>query len=182
MNAGKMFAWWGLFTWIPPYLALPPEQGGAGLSLVQSTWWIVFMQVGMWIGYVTFGFISDKAGRKKTYIAYLLAAALLVPVYGAVRNPAALMILGPCVAFFGTGYFTGFGIISAEMFPTRIRATAQGFSYNLGRGVSALAPFAVGSLAQTHGLGTAFWITSAAFLISALFALGIPETKGRKLQ
>jgi MFS family permease len=144
--------------------------------------WIVLMQVGMWQGYVIFGFISDKAGRKKTYIAYLLVAAVLVPIYGAVRNPAALMILGPCVAFFGTGYFTGFGIISAEMFPTHIRAMAQEFSHNLGRGVSALAPFTVGSPAQTHGLGTAFWITSAALLISALFALGIPETKGRKLR
>lgn len=182
MNAGTMFAWWGLFTWIPPYLALPPEQGGAGLSLVQSTWWIVIMQGGMWVGYVTFGFISDAVGRKKTYIAYLLVAAALVPIYGATRDPALLMALGPFVAFFGTGYFTGFGIISAEMFPTAIRATAQGFSYNLGRGVSALAPYAVGSLAQTHGLGAAFWITSAAFLLSAIFALGIPETRGRKLQ
>jgi MFS family permease len=182
MNAGTMFGWWGLFTWIPPYLALPQEQGGAGLSLVQSTWWIVLMQVGMWLGYVTFGFVSDVVGRKRTYIGYVLIAAALVPIYGATRSPLLLMMLGPLVAFFGTGYFTGFAVISAELFPTSIRATAQGFSYNLGRGVSAIAPYTVGSLAQVYGLGAAFSITSAAFLIAALFALGIPETRNTHLQ
>jgi MFS family permease len=182
MNAATMFGWWGLFTWIPPYLALPQAQGGAGLSLVQSTWWIVVMQVGMWFGYVTFGFVSDVVGRKKTYIGYVLIAAALVPIYGATRSPVLLMLLGPLVAFFGTGYFTGFGIISAELFPTSIRATAQGFCYNLGRGISAIAPYTVGSLAQLYGLGAAFSITSAAFLIAALFALGIPETRNTRLQ
>ena len=152
------------------------------MSLVQSTWWIVLMQVAIWLGYVTFGFVSDAAGRKKTYIGYVLIAAALVPVYGAMRKPVALMLLGPLVAFFGTGYFTGFGIISAELFPTRIRATAQGFSYNLGRGVSAIAPYTVGSLAQIYGLGAAFSVTSAAFLLAALFALGIPETKNTRLR
>jgi MFS family permease len=182
MNAGTMFGWWGLFTWIPPYLALPQDQGGAGLSLVQSTWWIVLMQVGMWLGYVTFGFVSDVAGRKRTYIGYVLIAAALVPIYGATRHPVALMLLGPLVAFFGTGYFTGFGIISAELFPTGIRATAQGLSYNLGRGISAIAPYTVGSLAQVHGLGAAFGLTSVAFLVAALLAMGLPETRNTPLR
>jgi len=182
MNTSSMFAWWGLFTWIPAYLALPPEKGGAGLSIVQTSTWVILMQVGMWLGYVTFGFISDWAGRRPTYLAYFLVAAALVPIYGGTRHPLLLLLLGPAVAFFGTGYFSGFGAITAELFPTRIRATAQGFTYNFGRGVSALAPFAVGHYAQTHGLGVAFSLTTIAFLIAAAFALALPETKGKALE
>ncbi len=182
MNAGTMFAWWGLFTWIPAYLGLPPEQGGVGLSVVKTSTWIIIMQTGMWVGYISFGFICDKIGRKVTYIIYLFAAAALVPLYSNVRDTTTLLLLGPFLAFFGTGYFSGFGTITAELFPTRIRATAQGFTYNIGRGLSAIAPFTVGALAKTHGLGIAFYLTSACFLFSALVAFALPETKGKELE
>ena len=83
-------------------------------------------------------------------------------------RPSALLLLGPLVAFFGTGYFSGFGAVTAEIYRTSIRATAQGFTYNIGRIASAVAPFAVGSLAQTRGFGIAFATASAAFALSAL--------------
>jgi MFS family permease len=183
MNTSSMFAWWGLFTWIPTYLALPADRGGAGLSIVETSSWVILMQVGMWFGYVTFGFISDQLGRKPAYLIYFLVAAALIPIYGGVsRHPLPLLLLGPVVAFFGTGYFSGFGAITAELFPTRIRATAQGLTYNFGRGVSALAPLVVGRYAEGHGLGTAFSLTAIAFLIAAIFAFTLPETKGKALE
>ncbi len=182
MNAGTMFAWWGLFTWIPSYLKLPVEQGGAGLTVVGSSVWIIVLTVGQWFGYVTFGFVADALGRKRAYLTYLLVAAVLVPLYGSTRNPVALLVLGPFVAFFGTGYFSGFGTISAELFPTRIRATAQGLTYNIGRVASAAAPFAVGKLAEAHGLGAAFNLTAVAFLFSAALAAFLPETRGKVLE
>ncbi len=182
MNAGTMFAWWGLFTWIPSYLRLPPEEGGAGLTIVGSSVWIIVLTVGQWFGYVTFGFVADAIGRKRAYLIYLLTAAVLVPIYGSTRNPTALLVLGPFLAFFGTGYFSGFGTISAELFPTRIRATAQGLTYNIGRIASAAAPFVVGELAKTYGLGMAFNVTAAAFLFSAVLAAFLPETRGKSLE
>jgi len=182
MNAGTMFAWWGLFTWIPAYLGLPPEQGGMGLSVVKTSTWIIIMQVGMFAGYISFGFICDKIGRKVTYISYLFAAAAMVLLYSNVRNTTTLLLLGPFLAFFGTGYFSGFGTITAELFPTRIRATAQGFTYNIGRGLSAIAPFTIGALAKSYGLSVAFYLTAASFLFSALVAFALPETKGKELE
>jgi len=182
MNAGTMFAWWGLFTWIPAYLGLSSEQGGMGLSVVKTSTWIIFMQVGMWLGYISFGFICDRIGRKTTYIIYLFSAAALVFLYSSVRQNTALLLLGPFLAFFGTGYFSGFGTITAEIFPTRIRASAQGFTYNIGRGLSALAPFTIGALAKSHGLALAFYLTGGFFLFSAGVAFALPETKGKVLE
>ena len=120
-------------------------------------------------------------GRKKTYVTYLLAAAVLLFVYVSVREPIVLLVLGPFVSFFATGYFSGFGAVTAEIYPTAIRASAQGFTYNMGRIVSAAAPWLVGSLAQTNGFGAALSVSSAAFLLAALAWFWIPETRGREL-
>lgn len=181
MNSAALFAWWGLFTWIPPYLALPVAQGGRGLAIA-STWkWILTMQLGMWLGYVTFGFISDAFGRKKTYASYLVGAAALVPLYARAGAAAPLLALGPALAFFGTGHFTGFGIITAELFPTKFRASAMGLTYNFGRAVSAAAPWAVGAMAERQGLSSAFWMCGLAYLVAGLLALTLPEARDRSL-
>lgn len=181
MNAATMFAWWGLNLWVPSYLSLPVAQGGIGLSTTTMSMFVVAMQVGMWLGYVTFGFISDRFGRKPTYVTYLVLAAALVWAYGSTREPMYLLVLGPFVAFFGTGYFSGFGAVASEIFPTAIRATALGVTYNSGRLLSAAAPFVIGSLAQSQGFGLAFTITAFAFLIAAMLWIGIPETRGRRM-
>ena len=106
---------------------------------------------------------------------------MLLAVYVSVRVPTLLLILGPFVAFAATGYFSGFGAVTAEIYPTSVRATAQGFTYNVGRLASAAAPVYVGSLADTYGFGAALLVCSAAFVAAAVFWIWIPETKGRAL-
>jgi MFS family permease len=142
---------------------------------------LIAMQAGMWFGYVTFGFMADAIGRKRSYVLYLLTAAVLLPLYGILRIPVALLLLGPLVAFFGTGYFSGLGALVAELYPTTVRATAAGFCYNFGRIASAAAPFTVGSVAQSSGFGVAFTITGGAFLLACLAWIWIPETRNREL-
>ena len=181
MNACTMFAWWGFNLWLPAYLSMSPDQGGIGLGPGAMSGLIIFMQAGMWLGYISFGFISDRLGRKRSYVGFLLIASVFMLFYSQARHPLLLLFLGPFVAFFGTGYFTGFGALTAEIYPTSVRATAQGITYNTGRIVSAAAPFVVGSLAQTRGFGFSFVVIAAAFLTAALFWAGIPETAGRTL-
>ena len=115
-------------------------------------------------------------------MTYLLVAAALVPLYGFTRSPLWLLTLGPLVAFFGTGHFSGFGAIVSEIFPTEIRATAMGASYNIGRGTSAAAPFIVGLLAHKFGLGPSFLVLAGAFLAGAMLGAALPETKGKELE
>ncbi len=181
MNAFSLFGYWGLFTWIPAYLSLPVSEGGRGISLVKTTTFFLVLCGGKWLGYVTFGFLADVFGRKKPYFAYLLTAAALVPLYGTTRSDFWLLALGPAVAFFGTGYFSGYAAIASEIFPGEIRATAMGVSYNIGRLFSAIAPFAVGVLAVKYGIGPAFSLLAAAFLLAAVLSLALPETRGQKL-
>ena len=182
MNACTMFGWWGFNLWLPGYLSLPASEGGRGFAPEVMTGLIVAMQAGMWLGYVTFGFVSDRIGRRRAYVIYTLSAAALILVYVSIASAPVLLLLGPLVAFFATGYFSGFGAVTAEIYPTHIRATAQGFTYNIGRLASAAAPFAVGSLAASRGFPAALSLTSAAFVLAAAFWVLIPETRGRELE
>jgi MFS family permease len=181
MNAFTLFGWWGFNLWLPGYLSLPESAGGRGFSATTMSALVIAMQAGMWLGYVTFGYISDRVGRKRTYVTYTCTAAFLILVYVSIRSPLILLLLGPLVAFFATGYFSGFGAVTAEVYPTEIRASAQGFTYNMGRVTSALAPFVVGSLAQNNGFQAALSLTSVAFLLAAMTWIWIPETRGRTL-
>jgi MFS family permease len=182
VNTFGMFAWWGLFTWIPAYLVLPVSQGGRGLHSVTLTGFLVIINLlGMVPGYQLFGVAADRFGRRATLIGYLVAAAAAVPLFASARQPA-LILIGACVAaFFGTGFFTGSGLIGGELFPTPIRATALGISYNVGRGLSALAPATIGALSERHGLAWAFTASAVAFACAAVAALFIPETIGTEL-
>ncbi|HEU5400734.1 MAG TPA: MFS transporter [Terriglobales bacterium] len=178
-----MFAYWGLFTWVPAYLASPRESGGAGMSIVKSASWIVPMQIGAFFGYTSFGFLADRFGRRPTFLVFVLCAAACVPVYGFfAKSPEVLLVTGPLLGFFGHGYFSVFGAMLAELFPSGVRATAQGLCYNAGRGISALAPLTIGSIADRRGIGTALACTSIFYIAGALMIYLLPETKGRVLK
>jgi MFS family permease len=171
-----------VFTWLPTFLAAPIERGGAGLGIVKSAAWIVPVQIGAFFGYTTFGLLADRFGRRATFIAFVLAAALVVPVYGlAAHSNLTLLVAGPLVGFFGHGYFSVFGALLAELFPTSVRATAQGLCYNAGRAASAAAPLAIGAVADRAGLGTALALTSLFYVLGSLLILPLPETKGEAL-
>jgi MFS family permease len=183
LTTSVLFAYWGLFTWMPTFLSRPVADGGAGLGIVKSSAWIVPMQIGAFFGYLLFGFLADRFGRRPVFIAFLVAAALLVPLYGQLaRQELWLFILGPFIGFFGHGYFSVFGAMLAELFPTHVRATAQGLTYNVGRAFSALAPFLIGALSDVYGIGSALGLTAFFFLLGAVVMFLMPETKGRELE
>lgn len=183
LNFFGLFAWWGLFTWIPPYLSLPIAQGGRGFGIMRTTTLLLVLNLlGMFPGYLSFGWVADHLGRRSSFMLYLFAAALLVPFYAMARSQLVLLVLGAIVAFFGTGFFSGSGLIGSEIFPTSLRARALGFTYNGARALSSIAPYVIGRVGQAKGLDWAFYLCAAAFFLAAVTATQLPETKGKKLE
>jgi MFS family permease len=175
-----MFAIWGLFSWVPSMLAQPVAVGGAGLGN-RSNLFIIVMNLGSFCGYLCFGILADKFSRKSVYLTFLLTAAVAVILYASTHNPTVLFLAGPVVGFFGAGHMAGFGAVTGELFPVDIRATAQGFTYNIGRGISALAPFAIGRVADSFGFTRAFYVTAAAYVATALCVMLFPGREKQRL-
>ena len=112
----------------------------------------------------------------------MIAATAVVPLFAFhARSPLTLLTIGPLVGYFAHGYFSLFGAMLAELFPTRFRASAQGVCYNGGRLASAAAPIAIGAAAQRHGLGTAIAVDALFFAFGAVLIWLLPETKGAEL-
>jgi MFS family permease len=177
-----LFAYWGLFTWIPGFLSASRERGGAGLSIVRTSGFIVPMQLGAFAGYVAFGWLADKLGRRPAFVLYVVGAAIVAPIYGATHDPQTLLLLGPAVGFFGTGFFSLFGAMLAELYPTSLRGAGQGFVYNIGRGLSSMAPWVVGFFADRYGIGASLALNSAFFLLGAALIFTLPETRNAELE
>jgi MFS family permease len=143
------------------------------------------VQAGAYLGYLSFGFIADRLGRRNTFVLFMVAAAALVPIYGQMaRSPMALLILGPVLGYFGSGHFSMFGGFVSELFPTAVRATGQGTSYNVGRMAGAIAPYTIGALATLPGIGIglALSLTSAFFLLAAILIFTLPDRSGQALE
>jgi MFS family permease len=177
-----LLAYWGLTSWLPTFLASPAASGGAGLTITKSARWLIALQLGAFAGYVSFGWIADRIGRRLAFTLFMIGAAISVPLFAfGARSALTLLIIGPLVGYFGHGYFSMFGAMLSELFPTRIRATAQGFCYNAGRGVSAFAPFIIGALVPRLGFAVVLAFDALFFALGGFLIWLLPETKGAEV-
>jgi len=177
-----LVGYWGVTSWLPAFLASPVEQGGGGLTITKSAAWLIVLQLGAFLGYISFGWIADKIGRRPAFTLFMIGATAVVPIFAfGARSALTLLTIGPLVGYFAHGYFSLFGAMLAELFPTRIRASAQGFCYNAGRLVSAAAPYAIGAAATKYGLGFSIAADAVFFALGAFLIWLLPETKGTEL-
>lgn len=182
LSSSVLVAFWGVTSWLPAFLATPLAKGGAGLTVTTSARWLIALQAGAFFGYISFGWIADRIGRRPAFTFFMIAATLLVPLFAFyARTPILLLTLGPLLGFFAHGYFSLFGAMLAELFPTRIRAGAQGFCYNGGRLASAAAPFAIGAASKTHSFALVITCAALFFAVGGVLVWLLPETKGTEL-
>lgn len=174
-----------LASWLPTYLGTSVEKGGAGFSVVQASLFTMPYYIGSIIGYLVFGFLSDKIGRKLAFGLYFAGAVVIIPAF-LITGPSNLPVFLLLMTFVGlcaVGYYGGFGTVLAEMYPTSLRGSGQGFCYNFGRGVSSFAITGAGALAMNVGIGNALMYSSTVLFIFAIFAtMLLPETKGKELE
>ena len=169
MAALALFGYWGATTWLPTYLT------DLGLSKSSVADFIVVMNLGMFAGYNFFGYLADHIGRHRTIVLTLLGVAITLPVYALTSHQGTLLWLGPLFGAF-TAFFGLFGSYLGELFPTRTRTTGAGFCFNVGRGVSALAPFVLAGLASTIGLSGGLLVCAAFFGLAAVVAMLLPKS------
>jgi MFS family permease len=179
LAAGGLGGNYVILTWLATYLNTVRH-----LSVLGTGGYLGINICGSFLGYVISAHLSDWLGRRKTFVVMACAAAVTVACYTLLPlSNAAVLLLGFPLGFFQSGIIAGMGATFAELFPTRVRATGQGFSYNTGRAVGSFVPALVGVVAGNMGLGAAMGVCAAASYVLVLFAVAmLPETRGRELE
>ena len=178
MATGAQGGYYAITTWLPTYLKTT-----RGLSVLNTGAYLIVAIAGSFVGYMVSAYLTDWFGRKRTLILFAGSSFLTIGVYTYLPiSNHEMLALGFPLGFFASGSFSPMGSFLTELFPTRVRGSAQGFAYNFGRAVGALFPTLVGYLSARLPLGHAiafFAITAYLTMIVAVCLL--PETKGREL-
>ncbi|HXU45658.1 MAG TPA: MFS transporter [Thermoanaerobaculia bacterium] len=180
LTAFNMSAYWFAVVWLPRYLSAE-----RGLSIFGTGWWTLTFVAGSLLGYLSFGWASDRIGRRPAFALYCLVTALgLLPVtlfwnLFAGRPGGGLACL--FVAGIGTGTWSCYGPYFSELFPTRVRGTAMSIIMNVTRGIQFLAPFAIAAVAPLAGMAGGIALAAGFALLAGAWVWTLPETAGRAI-
>ncbi|MFM0116926.1 MFS transporter [Paraburkholderia nemoris] len=162
-------AYWGTVTWLPTFLVRE-----RGLDVSTMAGFLALSHVGTFVGYNAFGLISDRIGKKLALMLSLFGVGLMLPIYALTTEKTVLLLLGPTYAFFVV--FPGLAAAYlSEIFPTYIRATGAGFPFNVGRGISAVAPLLLGMVAKTFGFGISISLCGMLYVLAAIVVQLLPR-------
>ncbi|EXF95955.1 MFS transporter [Pseudomonas fluorescens HK44] len=145
---------------------------------------MLIMCAGAFAGFVLTAYLSDRFGRRPALLLFCLGAWIFTVVYMLVpMSPTVLMLMSFPVGAFATGIFAVVGPFLSELFPTHIRTTCMGFSYNLGKSLGALSIAGVGVLSERFGLAQAIGgFCLVAYALAIIAVLLLPETRGVRLE
>jgi MFS family permease len=177
----NMSAYWFAIVWLPRYL-----QRQRGLSVFGSGWWTLVFVAGSLAGYLTFGWTSDRIGRRRSFALYCSITALgllMVTLFWdalAGRPLAGLACMA--IAGFGTGSWSCYGPFFSELFPTRVRGAAMSVIMNVTRGVQFVAPLAIAAVAGRWGLAGGVALAAGFAVLAGAWVWTLPETAGAALE
>jgi MFS transporter, SHS family, lactate transporter len=176
LMAGLLFMYNSMTYWYPTLLG---ELNRRPLPFA------VAFNLGGTTGTIAIGRLSETAlGRRGAAGLATVIGIASIPLYLFASNTAVLLIGAFLIGFFGSG---NFGVIPgylSERFPTAVRATGAGFTYQAGAAIAAAAPTLIGALrdgGMARATAMSLGIAGAGMVVLLLLSLG-PETRGRELR
>jgi MFS family permease len=182
MSLSTTLAWWGISTWVPPYVASVAAKAGLN-GQAWASYAAMSYNAGAIAGYVSLGFLADRFGRKPIVMIFFAMSLILTPVlFMWTQDLTMLLVVAAINAFFTLGQYSWMSTWLPELFPTRTRATGIAFVFNTPRFIAFLGPLLAGTLIVQFG-----GFSKAAVIVSLIYVLGfvvvplLPETKGKPL-
>ncbi|GAA4864408.1 MFS transporter [Pseudonocardia benzenivorans] len=182
MSLVTTLAWWGISTWVPLYVSGVAAGQGHSASAWASGAGMIY-NAGAILGYVAFGFLADRFGRKPTVLLYFAASLVLTPVLFLWTHSIGLVVVVLIVnGFFTLGQYTWMPVWLPEFYPTHLRATGAAFVFNAARFIAFLGPLLSGwIISQLGGYGIAATVVGCIYVLGIIVAPFCPETRGRPL-
>jgi MFS family permease len=174
---GAQGGYYAVNTFLPLYLR------ARGLGVISTGAYLLIVIAGSFAGYLTSAHLTDRIGRRASLIVFAAGSFAAIATYMVLPlGNAATLVLGFPLGFFPSGSFSPMGSFFTELFPTSLRGSGQGFSYNFGRAVGALFPTLVGYFSARLALGTSIALfAGAAYAVMVAAVLLLPETRFRDL-
>ncbi|MDM9560722.1 MULTISPECIES: MFS transporter [Bordetella] len=179
LSGGMLGGYYAIATWLPTYLKTE-----RGLSVFGTSSYLVVMILGSFLGYVAGAYATDRLGRRATYVLFAVGALAMALCYMMIPiSNTSMLFLGFPLGILMQGMFSGIGATISESYPSSVRATGYGVSYNVGRVIGSFFPLTVGWLSSGRlGLGLAIAVVAGVgYGMVILAALLLPETKGLDL-
>jgi MFS family permease len=180
-----VFGLWGATNWTPTLLRALPELKALDPAAINSriSYAMMVLNVGALVGYLTFGPLADRFGRRAIFGLMCIGSLVMLPVtFLTPRSYLHVLLLLPLLGYFNNGIFSGFPIYLPELYPTRLRATGTGFCFNVGRVLASVGPFLTGWLVTAlGGFGRAASAIALIYLVGLCLLPFAPETKGKPL-
>jgi MFS family permease len=177
LSTGMMGAYYSITTWLPTFLASERH-----LSVGGTTGYSLMVIAGSLAGYLVSAWLTDIIGRRRGFMLFAACAMVLILLYTRMPVAGGMFLIGFPLGFFILGIFSGMGACLAELYPSAVRGSGQGFTYSVGRGIGGACPSLIGLLGTRFPLGDAIaGFTVAAYALVIVSAWAIPETRGRVL-
>ncbi len=180
-----VFGLWGATNWTPTLLRGLPELQGLDSAAITTriSYATMMLNAGALLGYLSFGLLADRFGRRAVFGLMCLGSLVMLPVtFLTPRSYLHVLLLLPLLGFFNNGIFSGFPIYLPELYPTRLRATGAGFCFNVGRVLASAGPFLTGWLVTAlGGFGRAASAIALIYVVGLCLLPFAPETKGKPL-
>ena len=173
-----LLSYWCIGAWVPAML-----RAERGMTIFQSSMWFIVMNIGGLVGYMSFGWVADRIGRRPAFTLFWVIAMVFDPLFVFYsKDPALLGVLGFMLGL-ALGFFSGYPLYGSELWPTALRGSGMGIAYmGIARMASTFGPTAIGAISDKAGIGTAMSIMSFAliFAVVIIWTMGY-ETKGKTL-
>ena len=168
-----------MITWLPTYLRME-----LGLPVLSMSGYLAINILGSLVGPFIYGRLSDRLGRWKTIILFLIGQIAVVSIYMFANVSLNItLVLGFFLGSLQGGLASGWTPAFSELYSTYIRGNGAGFCASFGRGFGSLMPALVGIVSSKIHLGYAMGaLAIASYIIGIVAALCLPNSTGINLE
>lgn len=149
--------------WVVSFMLRNRNAGAYLANLASSGFWI-----GMAIGRLTLGFVTDAIGVRRATLLYFSLAIIIEVLFATLSAPYISVVLMTILGFVMGPFFPSGVVVLTRLLPKELHVAAVSFVASLGQVGGAFLPFAIGAVVQSLGIG----VFRYAILLQTIVALG----------
>ena len=170
----QIAGYFGMMNWLPIMM-----QTQLGISIKDSSLWMIATILGMVLGMFVFGQMLDYIGPRKSFALFLACSAVSVYLFTLATSMWTMILGGAIVGFFVNGMFAGYAAVVTLLYPHRIRTIANNTILNVGRAVGGFSSIIIGKILDQSGVPMVMLFLASLYIISLITMLRIPNFRSK---